>query len=49
MGMLNENEQKLDFLLGLTVEKFLERRLQTRVFQVGSSWGGLGSCSSVCV
>jgi len=35
MGILGENEQKLDYVLGLTVEKFLERRLQTRVFSHG--------------
>jgi small subunit ribosomal protein S9e len=35
LGILNENEMKLDFVLGLTVEKFLDRRLQTRVFQAG--------------
>jgi len=35
MGILNENEQKLDYVLGLTPEKFLERRLQTRVFRAG--------------
>jgi len=35
LGMLGEGEQKLDFVLGLTIEKFLDRRLQTRVFQSG--------------
>jgi len=34
-GLLGENEQKLDFVLGLTVSKLLERRLQTRVFKLG--------------
>jgi len=33
MGVLSENEQRLDSVLGLTIEKFLDRRLQTRVFQ----------------
>jgi len=33
IGLLGENEQKLDHCLALTVEKFLDRRLQTRVFQ----------------
>ena len=33
MGVLSENEQKLEHCLSLTIEKFLERRLQTRVFQ----------------
>lgn len=35
MGLLSENEQKLDFVLGLTLSKFLERRLQTKVFKLG--------------
>ena len=35
LGLLTENEQKLDFVLGLSVEKFLDRRLQTRVFASG--------------
>jgi len=35
MGILSEGEQKLDYVLGLTVEKFLDRRLQTRVFSAG--------------
>jgi len=35
IGLLNESEQKLDYVLGLTVEKFLDRRLQTRVFTSG--------------
>mmetsp|Transcript_10780 Transcript_10780/g.16119 ORF Transcript_10780/g.16119 Transcript_10780/m.16119 type:complete len:193 (-) Transcript_10780:29-607(-) len=33
MGLLNENEKKLDFVLGLTLQKFMERRLQTMVFK----------------
>ena len=33
LGLLNENEKKLDFVLGLTLQKFLERRLQTKVFK----------------
>ena len=33
VGLLTETEQKLDYVLGLDVEKFLERRLQTRVFR----------------
>ena len=32
-GLLAENERKLDFVLGLTLQKFLERRLQTKVFK----------------
>lgn len=35
LGLLAENETKLDFVLSLTIEKFLDRRLQTRVFQAG--------------
>merc|ERR1711966_540752 len=35
LGLLTETENKLDYVLGLTVEKFLDRRLQTRVFQAG--------------
>lgn len=35
LGLLAENETKLDFVLSLTLEKFLDRRLQTRVFQAG--------------
>ena len=34
LGLLNENEKQLDFVLGLTVQKFLERRLQTKVFKM---------------
>lgn len=33
LGLLAENERKLDFVLGLTLQKFLERRLQTKVFK----------------
>merc|ERR1719201_2557600 len=35
MGLLNENEKKLDYVLGLTTAKILERRLQTKVFKLG--------------
>merc|ERR1712007_24887 len=34
LGLLNENEQKLDYILGLTLAKFMERRLQTKVFKL---------------
>ena len=34
-GLLLEGERKLDFCLGLSVEKAMDRRLQTRVFQAG--------------
>ena len=33
LGILGEGELELDFVLGLTVEKFLDRRLQTMVFK----------------
>ena len=33
-GLLGEEEQKLDFVLQLTTQKFLERRLQTKVFKL---------------
>merc|ERR1712085_125622 len=35
LGLLAEGEQRLDFVLGLSIEEFLGRRLQTRVFQAG--------------
>merc|ERR1712210_258908 len=35
MGLLNENEKKLDYVLGLTTAKIMERRLQTKVFKLG--------------
>jgi len=35
LGLLSDSEQKLDYVLGLTPEKFLDRRLQTRVFASG--------------
>lgn len=34
-GLLEENQNKLDYVLALTVENFLERRLQTLVFKSG--------------
>lgn len=34
-GLLDENQNKLDYVLALTVENFLERRLQTQVFKSG--------------
>ena len=34
-GFLLDNERKLDYVLGLTTAKFLERRLQTKVFKLG--------------
>ena len=33
--MLDENRMKLDYVLGLKPEDFLERRLQTQVFKLG--------------
>merc|ERR1711881_703541 len=35
LGLLAENEKKLDYVLGLTTAKIMERRLQTKVFKVG--------------
>uniref|UniRef100_A0A0G4H8N2 Uncharacterized protein n=1 Tax=Chromera velia CCMP2878 TaxID=1169474 RepID=A0A0G4H8N2_9ALVE len=35
LGLLSENEMKLDYVLGLTVAKIMERRLQTKVFKLG--------------
>ena len=32
-GLLEESENKLDYVLGLTITKFLERRLQTKIFK----------------
>lgn len=34
LGLLNESERKLDYVLGLTLAKFMERRLQTKVFKL---------------
>merc|ERR1712212_1165272 len=34
-GVLDENRMKLDYVLGLKPEDFLERRLQTQVFNLG--------------
>merc|ERR1712142_793988 len=35
IGVLDESKMKLDYVLGLKIENFLERRLQTRVFKLG--------------
>merc|ERR1712216_922227 len=35
LGLLSENEAKLDYVLGLTTQKIMERRLQTKVFKLG--------------
>ena len=35
IGVLLEDKMKLDYVLGLRVEDFLERRLQTQVFKLG--------------
>lgn len=35
IGVLNEAHMKLDYVLGLKIEDFLERRLQTQVFKLG--------------
>ena len=33
MGLLKETERKLDYVLGLTIAQFMERRLQTLVMK----------------
>jgi len=35
VGVLEESKMKLDYVLGLRIEDFLERRLQTQVFKLG--------------
>merc|ERR1712243_113572 len=35
IGVLDEGRMKLDYVLGLKIEDFLERRLQTQVFTLG--------------
>lgn len=35
VGVLDENRMKLDYVLALQVEDFLERRLQTCVYKLG--------------
>merc|ERR1711973_334244 len=35
IGALDESRMKLDYVLGLRIEDFLERRLQTQVFKLG--------------
>lgn len=35
IGVLDKTKNKLDYVLGLKVEDFLERRLQTQVFKLG--------------
>ncbi|KAI5310790.1 40S ribosomal protein S9 [Ascosphaera atra] len=35
IGVLDESRMKLDYVLALRVEDFLERRLQTQVYQLG--------------
>merc|ERR1712168_32301 len=35
IGVLGEDKMKLDFVLGLRIEDFLERRLQTQAFKLG--------------
>eukprot|EP00830_Metopus_es_P016302 TRINITY_DN49_c0_g1_i5.p1 TRINITY_DN49_c0_g1~~TRINITY_DN49_c0_g1_i5.p1 ORF type:complete len:245 (-),score=64.28 TRINITY_DN49_c0_g1_i5:27-665(-) len=37
LGVLKENEKRLDYVLGLTVPLFLERRLATKVFRSNSA------------
>lgn len=35
VGVLSEDKMKLDYVLALRIEDFLERRLQTQVFKLG--------------
>merc|ERR1719401_3338934 len=35
LGLLTESERQLDYVLGLTNAKIMERRLQTQVFKLG--------------
>merc|ERR1712190_224342 len=35
LGLLLESERKLDYVLGLTAAKIMERRLQTKGFKLG--------------
>merc|ERR1711862_399971 len=35
IGVLDEGHMKLDYVLGLKIEDFMERRLQTQVFKLG--------------
>merc|ERR1719265_2572692 len=35
LGLLLENEKNLNYVLGLTTAKIMERRLQTKVFKLG--------------
>ena len=35
IGVLNDQKMKLDYVLALKIEDFLERRLQTQVFKLG--------------
>uniref|UniRef100_A0A452G6Y2 Small ribosomal subunit protein uS4 n=1 Tax=Capra hircus TaxID=9925 RepID=A0A452G6Y2_CAPHI len=35
IGVLDEGKMKLDYILGLKIEDFLERHLQTQVFKLG--------------
>ena len=37
LGVLKESEKRLDYVLGLTVPQFLERRLSTKVFKSGDA------------
>merc|ERR1719335_702087 len=34
-GVLDESKRELDYVLGLKIENFMERRLQTLVFKLG--------------
>lgn len=48
-GLLGEDERELDFVLQLTTEKMLERRLQTKVCGAACFCGCLVCGARVCV
>lgn len=52
-GLLGEDERELDFVLQLTTEKMLERRLQTKVCSAACSVSlvcvAVSGCGVVCV
>ena len=45
IGVLDESKMKLDYVLGLKIEDFLERRLQTQVCSINISYLASLLCS----
>ncbi len=49
IGVLDDTRMRLDYVLALKTEDFLERRLQTQVFKLGwvvpATTGMLGVCA----